>query len=211
MARQLVCSECPKPLTGRQKFTCSERCRKARSDRRLRDKNERYAQAAEAHRLPEHLKTVSESVRKTAPDIGKKILEQELRPVIREAITADVLEGIANLVRLTPRMVELITEDLESKDPTIRQRAYTLLAKYTFGNQSVAPANAEAQPAAMQVTFNMPRPGDDADVTVVDATELRECVECGAGRPAEEFMGASPRCQACHAELMGLVEDRFGA
>lgn len=216
--RQLVCSECGAALTGRQKYTCSERCRKARSDRRIRENKARAKKIAESKRLPEHLKTVSESVAREAQDVGKQILQEELRPVVREAITAEVLEGIAGLVRLTPRMVELIGQDLESTDPAIRQKAYTLLARYTLGNASVAPAGAEAQPAPMQVQFLMPRPGDPADAApapvpvpaVVEAEELRECVECQTEKPPSEFVGASPRCQACHADLMGLVDARFG-
>lgn len=210
MSRQLKCSECGTPLTGRQKYTCgTSKCKDRRKRRNKARNHARNRAIAEAKTLPPHLKPLSQ---KEVQDAGKRVLQEELRPVVREAITADVLQGIADLVRLTPKMVELIEADLESPDPVIRQKAYTLLARYTLGNASVAPANAEAQPAPMQVTFLMPRPGDEPTAVPVatEAEELRECVECQAEKPAGQFVGASPRCQDCHADLMGLVDARFG-
>jgi uncharacterized paraquat-inducible protein A len=41
--------------------------------------------------------------------------------------------------------------------------------------------------------------------------ELRECQECHVSKPPEEFVGNSPRCQACHQKLVDMAAEKFGA
>ncbi len=164
----------------------------------------------EANTLPEHLKGLSTAVNRQAPDILHEMLKAEMQPIVREAITETVMRGIDALVSLTPRLAELIARDLESSDPNISQKAQSLLARYTLGNASVAPAPAAAVPQPMQVQFLMPRPGDTPAEITAPAVELRTCVECEAEKPAAEFVGASPRCQVCHDGLQAQVAARFG-
>jgi hypothetical protein len=133
--------------------------------------------------------------------------------VVREAITEDVLEAASKLVGLTPRMVELIARDMEPPDPAVSQKAYSLVARFTLGNQSIAPPPAEQAPQPMQVNFLLPRPGDGRAVEEVpaEAVELRHCVECEQDKPETAFVGASDRCQACHDDLQAKVAARFGS
>lgn len=143
-------------------------------------------------------------------DMVHEVFKEELRPVVREAITEDVLRSVGQMMRLTPKMIELIERDMEDDDPTVRQKAYTLLARYTLGNASVAPAPAEQAQAPMQVVFNLPRPGSDAPDVPEEAVELRECCECHQHKPEDAFVANSERCVDCHQEVQDRVHARFG-
>ncbi len=199
------------PLKRPNQITCSSSCRQKRARRLKREAKQKAARLQAHNTLPEHLKPLSVAVNKQAPDILRDLLIEEMKPIVREAVTENVMQGIAGLVALTPRLVELIARDLESSDPNISQKAQTLVARYTLGNASVAPTPAAAAPQPMQVQFLMPRPGDEPAGIEAPADELRTCVECEQEKPVPEFVGASPRCQTCHDGLMGEVEDRFGA
>ena len=208
----LKCSECGKTLENPRARTCGPTCRSKRS-RRSRKKR-----APGGQKLSDHLGTVSDVVSKRTKDTAHEVLKEEMRPVVREAITSDVLCAINEMVALMPRAVELIRQDLENEaDPALRQRAYTLLTRYTLGNPSVAPVSAEQQPAPMSVVFQLPRPGDapasvDAPVDVV-AQEVpeavKDCQECGGAFPLSAFPDDAARCQECHDELRKRVLERF--
>lgn len=163
--------------------------------------------------LPAHLKDLQEAVTGEVKDAAHAVLKEELAPIVRESLTQDVLRDVGRLVGLVPKAIERITEDLDSADETIRQRAYTLLLKYTMGNPSVAPPPTEQAPSPMQVVFNLPRPGNPEDTTlevVEDAVELQQCAECGTERPLHEFVGQSTRCVDCQRQLEEKVYSRFG-
>ena len=130
-------------------------------------------------------------------DIAAPILQEELRPLIRERITTEVLDGIATLAKLTPRAVELLAEDLEDADPTVRQKAYTLVMRYTMGTKALDQDNSKN----LNVNFAMPRPGDTPDALPADATEVRTCERCHEDKPLAEFEGAAVRCRACQTVL----------
>lgn len=212
MARTGVCSDCvfdpPTTLANPKAKTCSDACRGRRSRRLARQRKK----SGQNRALPDHQKAMSQAVRKEVGDTMKDVVREELRPVVREAITEDVLRAAQDLVNLTPTMVGAITEDLNSSDKILRQRAYTLLAKYTLGNQSIAPAQATPSTQPMQVNFVLPRPSDtgapqDAPVAAV---ELRECIECHTDKPDDQFVGSSNRCVDCHREVEARVRARFG-
>lgn len=201
------CTECDKPLGAharKDKKTCGDTCRKNRSQR-IANARRRGGQ----NRHPEHMR---ETAAAAAKDVAAEVAREEIRPYVREAMTDDVLQSVGRLVSLQPKAIDMLERDLESSDETIRQRAYTLLLRYTMGNPSVAPASAEIQPAAVSVVFNVPRPSDAPEVvegTVEDA-EPRKCVECDQPRPDDEFVAASDRCVHCHADLQARVNARFG-
>lgn len=142
-----------------------------------------------------------------------EVMREELKPVVREALTDDVLVAIQNLVNLTPAVVAAITEDIaQTSDKTLRQRAYTLVSKYTLGNPSVAPPPIEQAATGIVVNFQMPRPGDaTAEVEQhSDAEELKTCVECKQDKPVTGFVANSDRCTQCHEQLQAKVLERFG-
>src|SRR5690606_26913115 len=156
----------------------------------------RKERAGNASRLPDHLKDLSEAVRGETKDLGHEVIKEELRPIVRESLTSDVLRDVGALVRMVPKAVQRIAEDLDSSDETIRQRAYTLLLKYTMGNPSVAPPPAEQAPPPMNVVFNLPRPDTTPEDATppVEAVELKQCAECATERPSHEFIAGSSRC-----------------
>jgi hypothetical protein len=205
-----VCSECGEALANPQAKTCGAACRQKRARRIKRSQTGRPP-------LPEHLAVMSAE---KGDKLVHEVAKEELRPIVREAITEDVLRAAGRLVALTPMMVDAIEEDLQSSDKILRQKAYSLLARFTLGNQSIAPqADAPAQ-QPMQVVFNMPRPGStDAPVPLpaeheddaAPAEEVQECMECHDYKPLADFFGGSNRCIACHEELQAKVRERFGA
>lgn len=186
---------------------------------------------SEMHRDPEHLQNLK------MDDALRDVAREELRPVVRQAITEDVLRAAERLVNLTPLMVDAIEQDLRSTDKNLRQKAYTLLARHTLGNHSIAPPADEPGKAPLQVVFALPRPGGPADesipltaelpesveppdVEVVeepaevaepdDGSTLQDCHECGVAKPMDQFVAGSDRCQKCHDDLRAQVIERFG-
>jgi hypothetical protein len=205
------CSECPRPLGPHappNRKTCSDSCRSKRS-RRLKRSRKKGGQNR-AH--PEELQALYQADAGKIEDAAMEVIRDEVRPVVREALTDDVLRSIQDLVNLTPTIVAKIRDDIEQDaDKTLRQRAYTLVAKYTFGNPSVAPPPTDPGQQGLVVHFNMPRPGDTSTPTpeAQDVVELRHCVECDTDKPSDEFVGSSERCTDCHAVLQAKVAERF--
>jgi hypothetical protein len=205
------CSECGGPLGPHapiNRKTCKDACRSKRS-RRLKASRKRAGQNR-AH--PPELQPLYQADTGKIEDVGMEVMREEIRPVVREALTDDVLRSIEDLVNLTPLVVSKIKEDIEQDtDKTLRQRAYSLVAKYTLGNPAVAPAAQDPAQAGLTVHFNMPRPGDTSTpgLEAPEVIELRHCTECNADKPASEFVGASERCQSCHDELQRRVHERF--
>lgn len=199
------CTECGASLREKQAsaITCSEKCRKART-RRLAKKR--------TVKVPEHLAPMKDAVAKATTDMDAvhEVVKDELRPVVREAITDDVLLAVDKLMRnVVPAALAAIEDDIRNGDAEVRQRAYTLLMKYTLGNPSVAPKPDAPSGQPIQINFELPRPGS-APAIEAEAEELRICSECGTERPVDEFLEASTRCTHCDAALRARVAERFG-
>lgn len=196
-----VCTECGKELppgnAGRK--TCGPTCRSARR-RRL-------------HRLKDRgVDVLTED--EITKDIAAPVLQDELRPLIRERITTEVLDGIAALAKLTPRAVELLADDLEDADPVVRQKAYTLVMRYTMGTKALEQDSGKN----LNVNFAMPRPGDSpdeptgspGDTVPADAVEVRTCERCHEDKPVDAFEGAAVRCRTCQESLRKDAISTFG-
>lgn len=206
-----TCSECGNSLEGTRPGTktCSNAHRQERS-RRLR-RAKRNHEEFEANN-PEGAQEIARIVRREAPDVIHKILGDELKPIVRDAITEDVLRAISQMVGLTPRAVELMAKDLESEDSTIRQRAYTLITKYTIGHPALVKPD-EGNQGHMTVNFNLPRPDDVAEngefPLDAESLELKRCDMCGADKPTNEFVAGSERCEPCYTDWQKKVLKRF--
>ena len=220
-----VCTECGKSLADRKEgsVTCGATCRSARS-RRLRRQRKRMTQAAtEAHTYqdPEQ-RSLALAAHDKQPEVVKEVMREELRPVVREAITEDTLRALHELVALTPRAVQCIAEDLHGDDLTIRQRAYTLLTKYTIGHQAIVRPAEETAGQKLEVHFALPRPGHDvgglgdteAPAVELEVTELRTCDMCEVSKPITDFIAGSQRCAECYEQqreyARQLMKDRAG-
>lgn len=196
------CSECGESLAGKgpRAKTCGDNCRGKRSRRLKRQREELMAASAEAHRYPDHAKQFSDVIKYDQEDVAREVMAEELRPVVREAITEDVLRGIQKLLAITPKAIDCMAEDLESEDLVIRQRAYSLIAKYTLGQGGLVGKEDTTQ-QGMVVNFNLPRPGDtvegDAAAVELETAELRTCDMCEVEKPITEFVAGSYRCVEC--------------
>jgi len=209
-----TCTECAAALGSRsvRAKTCSNRCRLARS-RRIRRANQEIEEFAEQHNTG--AQEIAAIVRRQAPDLVHTVMKEQLAPVIREALTEDVLHAIQSMLGLTPRAVQLLGEDLESKYATIRQRAYTLVTKYTIGHPALLQAEDNAGAGQLVVNFNLPRPAEpgtftNEDVTLADAVqELAVCDMCNEEKSCEDFESGSTRCSACFAKWRDAVLEQF--
>lgn len=211
------CSECGEKLVypdGTPKPAGTKTCSPAHRNKRARRiKAEKLKGSRKSKYDVEH-QEMAAATRGQAVDVAHEVMKEELRPVVREAMTTDVLHGIDSLIKLTPRAIELLQQQMESNDEVIAQRAVTLLLKYTMGNPSVAPPPTEKAPAPMSVVFNIPRPGDTTSESIEplapsDAEELRECGDCHEYKPDGAFVASSDRCAECFEKLRGRVGERF--
>lgn len=204
------CSECGGTLAhkGPKALTCSDACRSARHRRLERD----AAREQEEAQLPDDVRRIREQVRHESPGIIDKVLKQELRPIVREAITEETVRAINELVKLAPRAIQLIADDMESDDALVRQKAYSLLLRYTVGHPAILAHEDTAAGAQINVHFDLPRPDPDAITT--DAVEIeppeedRECDLCHEVKPASQFVVNSSRCQSCFDNWKAtIIED----
>jgi hypothetical protein len=195
----------PKPAGTK---TDTPACRNKRSRRIRAAKREANQKSPYA---PE-LQDMAAAAQGKAVDVAQQVMAEELRPIVREAITHDVLQAISRLVGLNGEAIDVLKAQLTNEDDTIAQRAATLILKYTMGNPSVAPPPSQQAPAPMSVVFNIPRPGDETaalEPAPSDAVELRECGDCNENKPGDEFVGASSRCKDCFAGLHATLDERF--
>lgn len=204
-----TCSECPNPLVGKsvQAKTCGPTCRTKRS-RRVKRANRQVEEFAAANNAG--AQEIAAIVRREAPDVITRVMKDELRPIVREALTEDVLRAVEQMLGLTPRAVELLAADLESEDSTVRQRAYTLVTKYTIGHPALLKADDGAGAGQITVNFALPRPDDDAiEAELVESTELRTCDSCQEDKPESEFVAGSDRCRTCFEDQKAEVLAAF--
>lgn len=197
------CSECSASLTGMQSTakTCGENCRKKRT-RRLAKKKTRV--------VPEHLAPMHDAVVAAQEDVLHDVAVAELTPIVREAITDDVLLAVDKLMRnVLPAALDAIADDIAGEDKDLRQRAYTLLMKYTLGNPSVAPKQDAPSGQQVVVNFELPRAGSAPADVEAEADEQQTCSECGTERSISDFLEASTRCVHCDAALRARVDERF--
>jgi hypothetical protein len=200
----------PKPSGTK---TCGQKCRQKRA-RRLKNAQKRGGSQSK-HAV--EVQDMAAATRGEVTDAIHEVAVEEIRPLVREAMTEEVLSSISTMVGLTPKAIAVLQEQMDSADETIAQRAATLFLKYTMGNPSVAPPPSEKAPPPMSVVFNIPRPGDPTDTTLVknetaydgDMVELRQCSDCSQHKSDDEFVGASSRCQECFDRLHEELGKRF--
>lgn len=206
------CTECANFLpegSSPKRKTCSDKCRAARS-RRLKRSRKRGAQAKTG---PQHLRLLGAAgtLEKDPANGGfddipnevtREVMKEELRPVVREAITEDVLRSIQHLIALTPAAIEQIAADLHHGDDDTRSKAAKLILKYTVGHQALVRPNDTDGSKQLVVNFTLPRPdGAPVDAEVVETDVLKTCSACGADKPPSEMYGHSDRCLECQERL----------
>ena len=203
------CSECGESLVGKPASakTCSATCRSARSRRLRRLQKERAS-------LPEHQKELSDRVRGDIVDIAQDVIQDELKPFVREALTEDVLASIHSMVQLTPQVITNLTSDLADENAKVRQKAGELILKYTVGHPALVQPPDQDTTQPIQINFALPRPEEqpvelvEAEVEVVDEpSDTRQCDACGSDKPESEFVEASDRCLDCFNAQQKQAQD----
>ena len=127
-----------------------------------------------------------------------------------DAITEDTLRAIQKMLGLTERAVDLLQIDLEDEDPTIRQKAYALVMRYTVGHPALVQPADSAAGGQMVVNFNLPRPDDPSPGTGdAEALELRTCDMCDEEKPTTDFVAGSSRCQECYERWRTTIIREF--
>lgn len=191
--------------------TCCPAHRLQRS-RRIRRANREVEEYQEQHNAADQ--EVAAIVRGEAPDVIKDVMRAQLGPVVREALTEDVLRAVQSMLGLTPKAVELLREDMESDDKVLRQRAYMLVTKYTIGHPALLQHEDASGSGQLTVNFNLPRPTDDPTIIEVDVLpdeELKTCDMCNAEKPSSEFVAESDRCQDCFEKWKASVLEQFAS
>lgn len=181
------CTECDNPVSGRQ-ITCSDRCRSRRSKRQ----RETLASGRDVPKL----------VTDEAERIAQEELRKQIVPVVREALTEEVLRGIESLVGSVPDAVLVAQELLKDDDPETRYKAAALIMRHSIGNRQIVPdVNASVDPN-MTVIFNVPQqdraaPNSTGTLVSGDAVETKECDSCFKHKPLDDFESGSDRCTEC--------------
>lgn len=174
---------CPNELKRNQKKFCSNSCRATA-------RHEREHALTEAAALEEIRATV--------------------QPVVREALTEDVLRNLRALVELVPEAVKTLGAQLASADEDIRHKAAALLLRYTVGNTAVAPAPEAAGGPTLNVVIGAGMEAQAQEHVDPEAINERECLECHTFKPADQFVGDSHRCLDCHDAMLASVRESYG-
>ena len=204
MADVRRCLNCGKDIShrGTRAKTCDATCRQE-----LKRKRDVTAQ------LPQGL--VDEVNRHATPTAVKRAVEAEVRevikPVVREALTEDVLGALQNLVNLTPDAVETLRRDMEGQDAVLAQKAATTVLRYTVGHTALVTPQ-EATAPQLVVNFALPRPDDPTDTPLedADATEVFECDVCHLELPTTQRVANADRCQDCHDKRKHAILEQYG-
>lgn len=206
MAR--VCSECTNSLAGLgpKATTCGATCRTRRARRK----------AKEALELGEG--GVAAIERQARGDLHAQlpaVTREQLIPVVREAITEDVMRAIKEMVGLTPLAVAALQRDLQSEDDVIRGKATATALKYTVGHPALVTHEDSAAGSQINVTFALPRP-DDIQTTDVDAKVIepdpepdRTCDLCHETKPAAEMYPGADRCWDCFTKWQQTIRTQY--
>lgn len=194
-----VCEICSTPLYDSRAKTCSPAHKKARS-RAL--KKDAANNRANLRPDPDVLREVTQNV-----------IAEEVRPVIREELTEDVLRAIKRMVGLTPQVVDAIEKDLASDNEFLRQHAYQTLLKYTVGSRALLPDLAEENLPMTVIINGIERPQVGAfaagtghtlaieGTATEDAPLGKLCDACGNYKDPREFIAESDRCVTCYERI----------
>jgi hypothetical protein len=203
--RVAYCSECGEPTGSPRRKTCSPAHRQARS-RRLKAIKKRAAAMT-----PEQ-KDIAARIDGSIDDVTHKVVEEEIRPMVREALTQEVFDSIQQMTRLVPPVIQSLQQDLASDDDKVRQKASELVLRYTVGNTAVLKDDPEKhQP--LHINFALPRPGGNEELPAIEteAVEYRECDMCHEDKPVSDFVENSLRCVDCFNKQQEHLQELLNA
>lgn len=200
--RPKKCANCGtefEPRSGNQKFCDNPECKPAHYRKRTERRQAEKA-ALEAMRDPAYAEVFSESEERT---LLQTILREELQPFVREQISEETIQAIGKLYKLVPKALAVLQADLSHPDPVVRQKAVTLIMRYSMSD-SLLPKQEDTSPQMhVHVPASLQVPAPEAiDSTVAEDSDVhvlgqRQCEQCGEHKPADQFEGNARRCQRC--------------
>lgn len=185
----------------------------------MRAQNKREREYADKHGVVDD--ELRSMVHSEQTGVIAEVLQNELTPIVREAIDDEILQAIGKLVALTPKAVDALALELEATTtrngeevPDIGRRAVAArtVMKYTVGHPALAP-----QPtgrSGLEVNFMLPRPNPEDTQqpeapAPVEGEEVRECDICHQLKLDSQFVAGSNRCAECHHENRKKVLAQF--
>lgn len=196
------CTECGKPLpegSNASRKTCSDTCRSARS-RRIKRQRQRGSNAPPGGDRPENEVYDAEQ-----HELAAEVAREELRPIVREQISEEVVAAVGRMLGLSAHAVEVIERDLDHTDPQIRMKAAALVARYSMSDRLMP--ELPKPPMEIELT-GMPTPAPPEsnghhDTTAEELPGLRVCHSCNEAKTENDFEANAPRCRECQARLRG--------
>jgi len=136
------------------------------------------------------------------------VINEELRPVVREALNEDTLSSIKKLINLSPAAIAALETQLASVDEKISQAAAKTILQYTVGHPALVSKEEESGPGKLTINFALPRPEFESkeattEITVLaedaidDGTDTRPCDTCEKEYADKDFIAGSDRCINC--------------
>jgi hypothetical protein len=217
MAR--ACQNCGKDIS--HKRSDAKSCGDAKCQRALQRRPARLTAAArDSAGALEAVQHETLEARRTT--VVQREVQREVRslvgPVVREALTEDVMVAMADLIKLTPAAVATLRDHMDPSDPedydaVLAQKAATTVMRYTVGHSALVTPEAATAPQIV-VNFDLPRPTDldfDAPATdEEDAVYLFECDVCHEELPVAERVAGADRCVDCHNKRKAAVLEQYG-
>ncbi len=231
---QRICTECGAPFLAARASakTCSDSHRQRRSERRKRQGGAFTDFDIHAGSTQNAMARATEEALEQLPAVARQVLADELRPVVREALTERVLDSIGQMIELLPLAQDALREDLTAVRPMTnddgdivygsdgepvylvdgdrRAKATALVLKYTVGQPGLAPQPESPAQAPMVVNFNgMPAPSGYVDATaehIEIGLNERLCDSCAEVKDVTLFVGGSSRCEECHEANRARVQ-----
>ena len=170
----------------------------------------RRKKATEFIGLPPEQQELAKRIRNEIPDHLGAVVQDEIVPVVREALNEETLQNIKKMVGLAPAAIEALKADLTHDNPRIRQKATELILKYSVGHTAIVrPEEEDSKKQPIQINFALPRPGHPAELPESeqpfdhpateseDEIDTRECDTCAANKPLTDFVESSARCIEC--------------
>lgn len=223
--KQYICTECGDPFAASMPNakTCGERCRKRRQRRQKAGDSRDYA--FDATQIHEAWAAAKELALDHLPDVAQQVLADEMRPIIREALTDEVLSSIDDMMGLMALSNKALSDALRAAtfefnedgtpmvdqngdrvvvaDHDTRLKAAAMVHRVTLLQPGLAPQPEQPDAAPIVVNFgSMPAISQAVEGSAHEVIELDEgerlCDMCALPKPADEFVGSSSRCLECH-------------
>lgn len=220
---QKICSECGDPFLASTEAakTCCEAHRKRRQRRKEKQGQDFTEYDVDISATTAAMEQAAQHALDDLPAVARELLAAEMQPIVREALTGEVLQSLSAMLGMMPLVQAALTDDLTAltmvwndegcplmeadgvtpalvPDYDRRQKAVAMVLKYTVGQPGLAPQPDAPEAAGVTVVFS--GMGEPAITS--------SAVDLGEERLAELESGESRQCDICElvkpkAEFVG--------